>query len=206
MFFSFHCLRSLVSEIYVLSLALRWREYKQSFLCNSLSEFVAMLKLRIQIEFLSVLVLISQVMGQKNSTIRKEMMRRKVCPSSDRNPISRSGAWVQTSRNLHHSGPSLADVVAEFGLKVPYEPSDCSSRSILCFGQPENEKQEMEYLFPKSPSKTIFDGIMDKIFHLQSYCQHITFKREDNRKSNTVLSDSDTIGISMEDLDKLKVF
>ena len=165
-----------------------------------------MLKLRIQIEFLSVLVLISQVMGQKNSTIRKEMMRRKVCPSSERNPISRSGAWGQTSRNLHHSGPSLADVVAEFGLKVPYEPSDCSSRSILCFGQPENEKQEMEYLFPKSPSKTIFDGIMDKIFHLQSYCQHITFKREDNRKSDTVLSDSDTIGISMEDLDKLKVF
>ena len=160
-----------------------------------------MLKLRIQIEFLSVLVLISQVMGQKNSTIRKEMMRRKVSPaSSERNQISRTGAWAQTSRNPQHLERSLADVVAEFGLKVPYEPS------ILYFGQQENEKQDMAYLFPKSPSKTMFDGIMEKIFHLQSFCGHITFKREDTRKSSTVLSDPDTMGISVEHLDKLKVF
>ena len=145
-------------------------------------------------------------MGQKNTTFRKEMMMKKVWPSNERNQISRSGPWGQTSRNPDDLRPSLANVVAEFGLKVPYEPSDCLYSSIFCFGQPENEKQEMEYLFPKSRSKTILDGIMDKIFHLQSCCRHITFKREDNRKYNTALSDPETMGISMEDLDKLKVF
>ena len=162
-----------------------------------------MLKLRIEIKIsLSLSSRLNiRVMGQKSTTIRKEMMRRKVSPaSSERNQISRTGAWAQTSRNSQHLERSLADVVAEFGLKVPYEPS------ILYFGQQENEKQDMAYLFPKSPSKTMFDGIMEKIFHLQSFCGHITFKREDTRKSSTVPSDPDTMGISEEHLDKLKVF
>ena len=148
-------------------------------------------------------------MGQKNTTVRKEMLSRKVSPvSSERNQISRTdGAWTETSRTPpRYLEQSLAEVVAEFGLKVPYEPSDNFYPSILCVGRPENEKTEMYDLFPKSPSKTIADGIREKIFHLQSYCRHITFRRENNRKSNTLLSDQ-TRGISsMEHLDKLKVF
>ena len=124
---------------------------------------------------------------------QKQTKSRKVYPDSGRN-VSRSGDWGQTIRHEDHFRQSLAEVVAEFGLKVPYEPSHtiqyqyhptfCSQRSEN-ISSAESDEQEMTSLFPEElrrGSKTFCNVMREKICRLHRSLQHVTFQREQHRR------------------------
>ena len=145
-------------------------------------------------------------MGQKHTKHNRQVWPR------EKGRISTSEAWGQTSKD--HFRQSLAEIVAEFGLQVPYEPSDSSQHWSSCQDQKgniysqKNAIEEMTYSLPAeipSVGDTICNAVREKIFRLKSSLQHVTFVRQDNRMHPLTVTDGHNNRLSVEHLESLEV-
>ena len=144
-------------------------------------------------------------MGQKHTKHKTQVWPRE-------GGVTTSEAWVQTNKKIDHFKHSLADVVAEYGLQVPYDPSVTSHYWRSCQDQniiKKNDRQEMTYSFPaeiRTGGDSICNAVREKILRLQSSLRHVTFAREDNRKPSLALTEGiNNRQLSVEHLESLQV-
>ena len=138
-------------------------------------------------------------MGQKHAKHKTQVWPRE-------GDVTTSEAWDQTNKN------SLAEVVAEYGLQVPYDPSVTSHYWRSCQDQniiKKNDRQEMTYSLPaeiRTGGVSICNAVRENILRLQSSLRHVTFAREDNRKPSRALTEGiNKRQLSVEHLESLQV-